>query len=187
MTPTAAVGLLEAVLWKPAIAWHIERIKVLAPITFTSFRRNEVTSKAPVPSVSAIRGESAYSHYFADDDRAQRNTVGLRDVDYVIEAHFVLTESAQDADNIRKFVDMFTRRVEKGQHFHAPYLGVRECAADVLTATNAPRPIADTRELGRILWWIDRRTGHARAHYFDARLVNGVLEIPPRDDAGSAA
>src|SRR4051812_44056445 len=90
MTPTAAIGLLSSVLWKPAISWEIQRIQVLAPIAFTSFRRNEVTSKAPVPSLAAQRGEASYPHYFADDDRAQRNTVALRDVDYVIEARFVL-------------------------------------------------------------------------------------------------
>lgn len=180
MTPTAAVGLLSAVLWKPAIAWRIERIKVLAPIAFASIRRNEVTSKAPVPSMGAMRGEAPYAHYFADDDRAQRNTIALRDVDYVIDASFVLTPAAGSGDNIPKFVDIFRRRVEKGQYFHAPYLGVRECAADVLAADDAPPPISDSRELGRILWWIEYRpSGPTRAHYFQARLVRGVVDVPP--------
>jgi CRISPR-associated protein Cas5d len=182
MTPTAAVGLLSAVLWKPAIAWHIERIKVLAPIAFTSFRRNEVTSKAAAPSVAVIRGDAPYSHYFADDDRAQRNTLALRDVDYVVEARFTLTPAAGTVDNVPKFVDMFRRRVEKGQCFHTPYLGVRECAADVFPVDGAPPPVDDTRELGRIVWWIDYAgDGHTRAHFFDARLVNGVLDVPPRE------
>lgn len=180
MTPTAAIGLLSAVLWKPAISWEIERIKVLAPIRFTSIRRNEVTSKAPVPSAAALRGEAPYPHYFADDDRAQRNTVALKEVDYVIDARFALTPAAGAADNVPKFVDMFRRRVEKGQHFHAPYLGVRECAADVLPADDAPPPISDTRDLGRILWWIDfAAAGGVRPHFFEARLVNGVLAVPP--------
>jgi CRISPR-associated protein Cas5d len=180
MTPTAAVGLLSAVLWKPAIDWRIERIKVLAPIAYTSIRRNEVTSKAPTPSVTVMRGEAPYPHYFADDDRAQRNTIALRDVDYLIEAHFVITRFAGAEDNIAKFVDMFRRRVGKGQHFHAPYLGTRECAADVLPPDDAPSPIPDSRELGRIVWWIEYGpAGRARAHYFSARLVNGVVDVPP--------
>jgi len=179
MTPTAAIGLLTAVLWKPAIAWQIERIKVLAPIAFTSIRRNEVTSKAPAPSALAMRGEAAYPSYFADDDRAQRNTVALRDVDYVIEARFALTPAAGAEDNVAKFVDMFRRRVDKGQHFHQPYLGVRECAADVVSPDGAPPPIADTRELGRILWWIDYDApGGVRPHFFNARLINGILDVP---------
>jgi CRISPR-associated protein Cas5d len=181
MTPTAAIGLLSAVLWKPAIEWEIQRIKVLAPIAFTSFRRNEVTSKAPVPSAAAIRGEALYNHFFADEDRAQRNTVALRDVDYVIEARFSLTAAAGPGDNVPKFVDMFRRRVDKGQHFHQPYLGVRECAADVLSADDAPPPIDDTRDLGRILWWIDYSapTG-VRPHFFAATLSAGVLTVPDR-------
>jgi CRISPR-associated protein Cas5d len=188
MTPTAAAGLLSAVLWKPAIFWTIERIKVLAPISFTSFRRNEVTSKAPTPSAAAMRGEASYPHYFADDDRAQRNTVALRDVDYVIEARFSLTSLAGSGDNVPKFVDMFRRRVEKGQHFFQPYLGVRECAADVLSADGAPPAIDDTRELGRILWWIEYSpTGEIRPHFFQARLVNGVLDVPTPGAGRSAA
>jgi CRISPR-associated protein Cas5d len=96
-----------------------------------------------------------------------------------------LTDAAGTEDNVAKFVDMFRRRVEKGQCFHAPYLGVRECAADVLPANDAPRPVDDTRDLGRMLWWIDYRgAGQTRAHYFDARLVNGILDIPARN-AGS--
>jgi CRISPR-associated protein Cas5d len=188
MTPTAAVGLLSAILWKPAITWQIERIKVLAPIAFTSFRRNEVTKKAPAPGAATMRGEAVYANYYADEDRAQRNTVALRDVDYVIEARFALSPAAGTGDNVPKFVDMFQRRVEKGQHFHAPYLGVRECAADVRLSDGAPPPIDDTRALGRIVWWIDYRSdGRVHPHFFDARLVNGVLEVPAAPEIGSAS
>src|SRR6266700_5696730 len=94
MTPSAARGLLEAVLWKPAIAWHIERIRVLKEIKFTAFRRNEVNTKASTPNLATIRNGGPAPLYFSDDDRAQRNTVALSDVDYVIEAHCTLTGSA---------------------------------------------------------------------------------------------
>ena len=172
MTPTAARGVLTAVLWKPAIDWYVEQIRVLAPIRFTSFRRNEVNSRVPT-----LVGTLA--PYYADEDRAQRNTVALRDVDYVIEARFALTDRAGPSDNVPKFVDMFRRRVERGQHFHAPYLGCREFAADVLPAEGAPEPVDDTRELGRILWWTDYDApGGVRPHFFEARLVRGVLDVP---------
>lgn len=181
MTPTAARGLLTAVLWKPAIDWYVERIRVLAPIRFTSFRRNEVNSRVPT-----LAGTLA--PYFADEDRAQRNTVALRDVDYVIEARFALTGRAGPADNVPKFVDMFRRRVERGQHFHAPYFGCREFAADVLSAEGAPPPVDDTRALGRILWWTDYdASGGARPHFFEAHLVNGVLEVPRPGHAARTA
>lgn len=179
MTPSAARGLLEAVLWKPAIRWRVERIRVLAPIRFTSFRRNEVNSRAPIPSSGAMRGIAPPPVLYADDDRAQRNTVALCDVDYVIEARFALTPRAGLQDNVPKFVDMFRRRVERGQHFHQPYLGCREFAADVLPADDAPPPIAETRPLGRILWDIvfDAARGN-RPVFFEAELRDGVMEVP---------
>src|SRR5579872_1680844 len=81
ITPSAARGLLEAILWKPAIAWRIERVFVLKEIRFTSFRRNEVNSRASTPSLNIVSGSGLAPAYFADEDRAQRNTVALRDVD----------------------------------------------------------------------------------------------------------
>lgn len=45
ITPSAARGILEAIHWKPAIRWTIDRIHVLKPIRFESVRRNEVGSK----------------------------------------------------------------------------------------------------------------------------------------------
>lgn len=179
MTPSAARGLLEAVLWKPALRWRVERIRVLAPIRFTSFRRNEVNSKAPVPSSGAMRGDGFHPVLYADDDRTQRNTVALCDVDYVIEARFSLTPRAGSGDNVPKFVDMFRRRVERGQHFHQPYLGCREFAADVVPAAGAPAPVSETRSLGTLLWDVvyDAAEGN-RPVFFQAELVRGVMEIP---------
>lgn len=179
MTPTAARGLLSAVLWKPAIAWKIERISVLAPIRYVSFRRNEVNAKARMPKAALVRDGGPPPVLVADEERTQRNTVALRNVDYVIEARFSLTGRAGPADNVTKFVDMFRRRVEKGQHFIQPYLGCREFAADVLPADGAPAPIPDSRPLGRILLDIEYGThGRTRALFFDASLVSGVLHVP---------
>lgn len=178
MTPSAARGILEAVLWKPAIRWHVERIRVLAPIRFTAFRRNEVNSRAVAPSASVIGSGGAAPLYFADQDRAQRNTVALYGVDYVIEAHFTMTDLAGSADNLTKFVDMFQRRLARGQHFHQPYLGCREFAADVRPADNSPPPIDETRGLGLMLWDIEFGPDGNRPLFFDARLEGGVLAVP---------
>lgn len=183
MTPSAARGVVEAVLWKPAIAWRIERIRVLSPIRFVSFKRNEVTRKATAPAMALVRDGGVPPLLFADEDRAQRNTVALRDVDYVIEARFTLTDRAGAGDNVAKFVDMFRRRVEKGQHFHPPYLGCREFAADVTSADGAPTPIAESRTLGLMLWDVVYRPGGNRPVFFDAELRDGVLEVPAEPEA----
>ncbi|RMH17517.1 MAG: type I-C CRISPR-associated protein Cas5 [Acidobacteria bacterium] len=186
-TPSAARGLLEAVLWKPAIRWHVRRIKVLRPIDFIAFRRNEVATKAARPSMATVKHGGEVPRYFADDDRTQRNTVALRDVDYVIEAYLSLTERAGPDDNMTKFVDMFERRVRKGQHFHQPYFGCRELVAEVLPAGDAPPPIDDSRDLGVMLWDVDYSPKGNRAIFFRARLEHGVLEVPEDPVASFAA
>lgn len=177
-TPSACRGLLEAVLWKPAIAWRVERIQVLNSIEFTAFRRNEVCSKAPVPRGAVINNGGEYGQYHADDDRTQRNTVALRDVDYVIECHFELTAKAEMSDNITKFVEMFERRVSKGQHFHQPYFGCREFIAEVLPVKNAPRPISLSKDLGLMLWDIKYSSTRNIPIFFRARIEDGVIEVP---------
>jgi CRISPR-associated protein Cas5d len=148
MTPSAARGLLEAVLWKPAIRWQVNRIHVLNEIKFTAFRRNEIKSRVPTLSMRTIAQGGPAPVFFADEGRTQRNTVALAHVDYVIEANFVLTGRAGSGDNVSKFVEMFERRVAKGQHFHQPYFGCREFVAEVLPADNPPPAIAEDRHLG---------------------------------------
>lgn len=178
MTPSAARGLLEAVLWKPAMAWSVESIQVLAPIVFVNIRRNEVNSRAALPRRSVIERGGAAPVLFADEDRAQRNTVALRDVDYLIEARFRLTERAGPADNVTKFVEMFQRRVDKGQHFHHPYLGCRECAADVRPPDGSEHPIDESRDLGLMLWDIHYGPQANEPLFFHASLEQGVLRVP---------
>jgi CRISPR-associated protein Cas5d len=176
MTPSAARGVLEAILWKPAIRWIVERIHVLKPIRFSAVRRNEVNSKL------SVRGDVA--NYFADEDRAQRNTVLLTDVDYVIEAHFVMTGRAGAEDNLHKFEEMFTRRLSKGQAFHAPYLGCREFAARFEPAPErweAPEELSGRHELGLMLLDLDfvaGGNGRATPRFFSAVLENGTVQVP---------
>ncbi|NVJ16385.1 type I-C CRISPR-associated protein Cas5c [Myxococcus sp. AM010] len=176
MTPSAARGVLEAILWKPAIRWHIHEIAVLAPVKWTSFRRNEVNSRATVGRFD----------YAADEDRAQRNTVALRDVDYVITASFTLVPGkAGPEDNARKFEDMFERRLERGQFFHAPYLGCREFAARVEPAEDGLLPHEagnGRRPLGLMFYdfVFDVPGEPVRPEFFQAFLEDGVLRVPPR-------
>lgn len=182
MTPSAARGLLEAVIWKPAIEWRVHAIEVLAPIRWISVRRNEVNSRASLERKMII----------ADEDRAQRNTVALRDVDYVVHASFVMTPRAGEADNVRKFEEMFERRLEKGQHHSAPFLGCREFAAALEPANGTPPPIDSTvdRPLGWMFYDFDwsgfeghgsHRESEARVPlFFEARLEHGVLRVPSR-------
>lgn len=190
-TPSALRGIVESVLWKPAIGWRIHRIHVLKPIQFMSFRRNEVNNKAVAPAAKVISEGGAVPRFFADEDRAQRNTVALTNVDYLVEARFSLTERAGDGDTVPKFLAMFERRLEKGQVFQQPYFGCRECAADVRPAVGGEKAIPETQDIGLMLWDIafratDKTTAHRPIFYW-ARMTDGVIDVPGDEDAARAS
>jgi CRISPR-associated protein Cas5 subtype I-C len=115
MTPSAARGILEAIHWKPAICWVIDRIHVLKPIRFQSIRRNEVGSKAPAGKIKTAMNRDSLEglHLLVDEDRQQRASTVLADVAYVIEAHFEMTDKAGPEDNEGKHLDIFNRRADR--------------------------------------------------------------------------
>jgi CRISPR-associated protein Cas5d len=194
MTPSAARGVLEAIHWKPAIAWTIDRIHVLKPIRFQSFRRNEVGVKMSADKAkSAMRSGSVSGLGFSVDDvdpktgkpkyRQQRATTLLVDVAYVVEAHFDLTEKATKDDTPAKHISMFNRRAASGQCFHQPCLGTREFPADFrLLSETEPLPdsklpdVQRKRDLGWMLHDIDFADGRT-SRFFRARLTDGVLDV----------
>ncbi len=186
MTPSAARGILEAVHWKPAIRWVVDRIHVLKPIRFQSFRRNEVGAKISADKAkSAMRaGSTAGLGLVIEDSRQLRAATLLVHVNYVIEAHFELTDEAKEDDTPAKHVSMFNRRAESGQCFHRPCLGTREFAADFqLILEGAPLPPCElpedqrNRDLGWMLHDIDFTDGKNVSRFFRARLTGGVLDV----------
>jgi CRISPR-associated protein Cas5d len=187
MTPSAARGILEAVLWKPAIRWRIERIKVLSPIVFVPIRRNEVDHIANTPPPTLIAQGGSFREFFIEDRRQQRNTIALQNVDYIIEARFELTEKAGRDDSATKFAEMFRRRVERGQCFHHPYLGCREFVGDIHPVSDVlHQPIEDSKDLGLMLWDISYKPGRNRPIFFPAKLERGVLNVPANPEASVA-
>jgi CRISPR-associated protein Cas5d len=183
MTPSAARGILEAIHWKPAICWVIEKIHVLKPIRFQSIRRNEVAQKVPVGAVhKAMKADSlADLALLVESERQQRAAMILTDVAYVIEARFDMTDRAGPDDNPGKHLDIFTRRARKGQCFHQPCLGTREFPARFsLLEPEAPTPAAidEDRDLGFMLFDIDHAANRASL-FFRARLDAGVVHVPP--------
>jgi CRISPR-associated protein Cas5d len=179
ITPSAARGVLEAILWKPAIQWRVHKIVLLAPMRFIQIKRNEITKKASVSNVHTAAKRGAPLDYFADEDRAQRNTLALRDVDYAIEASFTMTAKAGAEDNPRKFDEMFRRRLERGQFFSQPYLGCREFPAIVEPYLGQPSPIeTESRDLGYILHDLLYASARGEPVFFRASIRNGVVEVP---------
>jgi len=158
MTPSAARGILEAIHWKPALVWRIDCIHVMKPIRFESIRRNEVASKIPKGNIkSAMNGGENDLHQYAAEDRQQRASLLLRDVEYVIEAHFDLTDKAGESDNPGKHCDIFKRRARTGQCHMRPYLGCREFPAhfELIEADIPQSPLVGEQDLGWMLWDLD--------------------------------
>lgn len=180
MTPSAARGLIEAVYWHPGLRWYVDKIHVLNPIRFTSIRRNEVKSKISSSNVrSAMNGGDAPLYINTSSDIQQRASMLLKDVHYVIEAHFQLTDKATAADNAGKFKDIVRRRLEKGQCYHQPCFGTREFPASFgMWQGGEIRAIDESRDLGYMLYDMDYSDpNNITPMFFRARLEHGVLDV----------
>lgn len=186
MTPSAARGLIEAIYWHPGMRWCIDRIHVCAPIRFTNLRRNEVKSTIPARTVHAVMAQGKGELYLSTSkDIQQRAALLLRDVHYVIEAHFEMTEKAAPGDNPGKFQDIVKRRIQKGQFYHQPCFGCREFPAQFRLCGEippCPAELKGPRDLGWMLYDMDYTDSeNITPLFFRATLQNGVMEVPPRD------
>lgn len=178
MTPSAARGILEAIHWKPALVWRIDRIHVLKPIQFDSIRRNEVEHKISARNIkTALTGGAIDLHQYAAEERQQRAALVLRDVEYVIEAHFELTDKAGEGDNAGKHCDIFTRRARTGQCHMRPYFGCREFPVHFALQEEAvpPSPLTGEQDLGWMLWDIDFANQMAPI-FFRPVMKNGIID-----------
>ena len=110
-TPSALIGMLKSIYWKPSIKYVIDKIVVFNQIKLANVRRNEV--KPTILTKESI---------------SQRSTLLLKDVRYGIEFHFELTgirsERGEECDG--KHAEIIGRRLDKGQCFRQPCMGCRE-------------------------------------------------------------
>ncbi len=211
ITPSAARGIIEAIYWKPAIRWVIDKIHVLREIEFTNIRRNEVSDKASVdnalqvirsttityPSsvsdkasvdnaLQGMKGANRPLYIAATEVRQQRAAMVLKDVDYVIEAHFELTQPTgnreADEQEERKHYNIVLRRLRKGQHFHAPCLGTREFSAKVTLIedkNDIPQsPLTGKRDFGWMLYDLDfSNPRDIQPMFYHAIMQDGVIDV----------
>ncbi len=179
MTPSAARGILDSILWKPEFKWYIHRILVLKPVRFDSVKRNELKSKQGNEPVEI----DALDNRFKPKHRSQRNSIILKDVAYIIEAS-VYQENFSSKNPPIKYLEMFKRRVHKGQCFRRPFLGTREFAAEFMEAAETDKPIPDTIPIGSMLFDIFYDNGKPRPLFFyDVSINQGVLncEVPENE------
>ncbi len=179
MTPSAARGILDSILWKPEFQWYVRKIIVLEPVRFCTVKRNEINSK------------QGRSPIVIEEKCAQRNSVVLRNVAYIIEASIYMTQISDKA-RLEKYVGMsienkgmFPRRVKKGQCWRRPYLGVREFSAEFMMPDGTEQPIQETIPIGSMLFDIfyDKNGKPEPLFFHDVAIRNGVLncEVPEND------
>lgn len=183
MTPSAARGILEAIYWHPGLRWNIDRIYVKNPICFTSVRRNEVKSKVSASNVLQVyNGADKPLYINTKNEIVQRASTILCDVCYVIEAHFEMTEKANETDNPGKFKDIMMRRLRRGECYHMPYFGCREfpahfCLCEEEEIHTAYDDVSE-RDLGLMLYDMDySNKDNLQAMFFRAVLKKGVLDL----------
>jgi len=176
MTPSAARGILEAIFWKPEFQWQVREIWVLRPIRHFSILRNEVNSRQTLDA--ATRWAESGGGFFVDEDRAQRHSLVLRDVAYVIKADVEPNQPSEAEE--AKYRDQFRRRLQRGQCLHRPYLGCREFAADFSDLAGDERPIPLSDDLGLMLFDLDFSEDGTRGEpkFFHAQLESGILRVP---------
>lgn len=190
ITPSAARGIIEAVYWKPAIRWYIDRIEVLNEIRFDTFRRNELESKLSYRNAKAACERDEPLEISAAANRQQRATLYLRDVRYVIDAHFDLTGCVGEGDTPEKHYNIALRRLRKGQHFMQPVLGCREFPAWVTLIEDGDEPPCDgfyaateERDLGFMLYDLDFSNPESPApSFYRAVMHHGVIDVAAARD-----
>ena len=212
MTPSAARGMLEAIFWKPEFRWQILEILVLPPV-LRDFAGEalEDTENAPLFRTASIfrneintrqsdRAARSWTKpgdgYYADEDRAQRHTLALRDPAYIIRADVQLLAHANA--HPAKYREQFLRRLERGQCHHQPYFGTRECSGYFTKPTKTETPVNASPDLGLMLFDLDFSltekgsleffshdgegakvvSGRAQPKFFPAKLERGVLRVP---------
>lgn len=183
ITPSAARGIIEAIYWKPAIKWVIDKIYVCNQIEFTNIRRNEVSSKISVRDInSVISGGKKALYLDVDSDRQQRASMVLKNVRYVIEAHFELTDRAEQNDTVEKHYNIILRRIKKGQFYHMPCLGCREFPANfALFEQEKVQTNNITDDLGYMLYDMDFGKEEINPKFFRANMVAGVIDVQNAD------
>lgn len=191
ITPSAARGALEAVYWKPEFKYRIRRIGVVQMGSTATVLRNELGTRQGKTPV------------FVEDDRQQRSSLLLKDVEYLIHADIVVQPHAHAQANgvnlLVKHTECFSRRAQAGQCRHQPYLGTREFSAEFEAATPDEQPDSGLNQsLGNMLLDIafvpsktrkemqfkrhdgkkwDVADGYMEAVYFNAALQGGWVEV----------
>ena len=193
ITPSAARGIIESIYRHPGMVWRIDRIRVANPIKFFSIKRNEMSEALSKQDVRNIltkeRNDDLRKSLVIDTDRTreQRNSIILKDVRYVIEAHFEVTDPSVDKEeHENKITGLFWRRVGKGQCYHMPYFGMREFNVFFRKCEEfpvCPAELKGEKDLGWMLYDMDYSDlDDVKPVFFRPVMVDGVIDVPKYEE-----
>lgn len=181
ITPSAARGLIESIYWHPGLKWVIDKIHVRSAIEFVNIRRNEVAEKLKASSARSAMKSGAQLYLATPQHIQQRATLALKNVRYVIDAHFEMTDKASEGDNPGKFKDIIRRRIEKGQCYSMPYFGVREFPANFAPCTqlpDCPDSLIGEKDLGYMLYDMNfSNPENIEPMFFRAVMKDGTIDL----------
>ena len=178
-TPSAVRGILSSIYSKPKeFFWQVNRIEVLNPIQYISFKRNEVKSKMG----------KKQEPLFTDEERTQRQTVALRDVRYRFAAS--ICPRPDFAGTETQLYEQALRRIRGGKTFVQPALGLKEFVAYFQEGDceRGPKPIPVDMDLGLMVYDIFdlhdcevREKTRPRLSLYHCVMRQGVIQVPPYD------
>lgn len=176
ITPSAARNILQSIYWHPAFDWVIDRIYILNPIKRMSIKRNELADKGSILEMTRYAAGNIDAPHLPIV-QTQRSASVLKDVRYVIEAHFVPT-GKEDFD-AKKIYAITTERAKKGQCFRMPYLGCREFTCQFRLVGNDEEIKTEDLNMncGIMLYDLDYSGEKVKSYYFNANVVHGVVDL----------
>jgi len=170
--------MLGAIYWKPQFEWIVDRIFVLNDIRYHQFITRELKTKGPTNLEAK--------------DRTLMSTLTLMDVDYVFEARIVCNPAESlntsnghgtPGDRAFSYRQEALRRMNKGNQFRQPFFGKSGMTAhwELVTPADKVTPKPINQDIGEMLYDlrpVDIRRDKFEPIFFEAKLVNGVLEVP---------
>lgn len=143
-TPSAIEGVLKSIYWKPAIRYVIDKIAVFNPINHINITKNEIKNKLSYRNIKdKFMGKNIDPCIYASSDkiRTQRKTQYLTNVKYGVKFHIELTGLEDNAlepkyKRIGKHYGIIRRRIDNGEYFRHPCMGLSECLTDKIWITD---------------------------------------------------
>ena len=174
-TPSAARGILSAIYSKPKeFYYQINRIEILNPVSYISFKCNEVKSRVSSNPIDI------------EEDRTQRMTVALRDVRYRIAASIVPRPSFEGQEI--QLYEQALRRIRTGKTYFQPSMGLRQFPAYFEESDEKTPPLDINMDAGLMVYDVFDlhddsvlRKAKPKLSLFHAVVEHGVVRVPPFD------